>query len=193
MKTIATAVKLLLIMTVITGLVYPLLITTIAGFFFPHEAGGSLLKRDNKLIGSEFIGQAFADEKYVWPRPSSIGYNPLPSSGSNLGPTSADLKAAMEQRKVQLRDDETGNPEIPVDLLCASGSGLDPHISPEAARYQIDRILRARGLDHSYKTIFNRVIESYTEPRTWDLFGQPRVHVLKLNLALDSLVRVQRH
>ncbi len=192
MKIVATAVKLLLVMTVLTGLVYPLCITAIAGIFFSQEAGGSLLKRGDELIGSELIGQEFTDEKYFWSRPSGIRYNPLPSGGSNLGPTSADLKAAVEQRRVQLRYTEVENPEIPVDLLCASGSGLDPHISPEAARYQIERILRARGLDHSYKTIFNKMIDNCTEPLTWQLLGQPRVSVLKLNLALDSLVRVQR-
>lgn len=192
MKTIIIAVKLLLIMTLITGLIYPLLVTGIAKVCFAHKAEGSLITKNGVVVGSELIGQKFSEPKYFWPRPSAIDYNPLPSGGSNLGPTSADLKAAIDRRRLQLQTANGQSQEIPINLLCASGSGLDPHISPEAAYFQLDRIIKARGIDLEDKTLLNILIDKHTEAPTWYLFGEPRVNVLKLNLALDSLSMVQK-
>ncbi len=192
MKTAITAIRLLLIMTLMTGLIYPLIITGIAKVCFARKAEGSLIIKDNIAVGSELIGQKFSEPKYFWPRPSAVDYNPLPSGGSNLGPTSADLKAAIDKRRLQFQATDGQVREIPIDLLCASASGLDPHISPDAAHYQLDRIMKARGIDQKDKTLLNMLIDKHTEAPSWYLFGEPRVNVLKLNLALDSLLTVQK-
>jgi potassium-transporting ATPase KdpC subunit len=182
----------LLVMTVLTGLAYPLLVTGIAQLLFPAQANGSLITGPNGPVGSTLIGQAFDDPRYFWGRPSATG--PVPytalnpdtltgSSGSNLGPLSPDLKTAVESRITALRAADPGNTApIPVDLVTASASGLDPHISPEAAAYQLARVARARGLDAAQ---VEALVRQHTESRMFGILGEPRVNVLMLNLALD--------
>ncbi|HRZ24251.1 MAG TPA: potassium-transporting ATPase subunit KdpC [Candidatus Contendobacter sp.] len=189
MKTlIRPAVTLFILLSVITGLIYPLLVTGIGQALFPQQAAGSLIERDGKLIGSRLIGQNFTDPKYFWGRPSATSpypYNAAASGGSNLGPLNPALKEAVESRVKALRIADPGNAApVPVDLVTASASGLDPHISPAAAEYQVTRVARARGL--APETVRNLVTQQ-TENRQWGIFGEPRVNVLELNLALDPL------
>jgi len=179
-------------MTILTGLLYPLFITGIAKVFFSEKAGGSMIKQNGIIMGSELIGQNFSEPQYFWPRPSATNYNAMPSGGSNLGPTSAELKKEIENRRKQLISANGGNENIPADLLFGSASGLDPDISPQAARYQIDRILAARDLDHSSKTLLLNLIDEHIERPDLGVLGEPRINVLKLNLALDSLLKVQK-
>lgn len=185
MKTFSTAVRSILFFTVLTGIAYPLLITGVGKLFFARQASGSFIDVGGKTIGSDLIGQKFSYPRYFWPRPSAVDYNPLPSGGSNLGPTSAELKDSVTARRSRLQ--EANGATVPADLLCASGSGLDPHISPDAARYQVDRVALARQLDPAQRTALLSLIYEYTETPTIGILGQPRVNVLKLNLALDSL------
>jgi len=190
MKTlIRPAVTLFILLSVITGLIYPLLVTGIGQALFPQQAAGSLIERDGKLVGSRLIGQPFTDPKYFWGRPSATGpypYNAAASGGSNLGPLNPALKEAVESRVKALRIADPGNAApVPVDLVTASASGLDPHISPAAAEYQVMRVARARGL--APETVRNLVTQQ-TENRQWGIFGEPRVNVLELNLALDPLL-----
>ncbi|MCX6829760.1 MAG: potassium-transporting ATPase subunit KdpC [candidate division Zixibacteria bacterium] len=187
MKTIITAGKLVLVMTLITGLAYPLFVSVIAKILFADKAEGSPILKNGIVIGSELIGQNFTGQQYFWPRPSAIEYNPLPSGGSNLGPTSAVLKDKIAGRRARLLAIYGRDREIPDDLLFSSASGLDPHVSPQAARYQVDRIIKARHLDQTTKNSLYNLIDKYTEYPTLGLLGEPRVNVLKLNLALDSL------
>ena len=189
MKTlIRPAVTLFILLSVITGLIYPLLVTGIGQALFPQQAVGSLIERDGKLIGSRLIGQPFTDPKYFWGRPSATSpypYNAAASGGSNLGPLNPALKEAVKSRVKALRIADPGNAApVPVDLVTASASGLDPHISPAAAEYQVTRVARARGL--APETVRNLVTQQ-TENRQWGIFGEPRVNVLELNLALDPL------
>ncbi len=189
MKTlIRPALTLFILLSLITGLIYPLLVTGIGQALFPKQAAGSLIERDGKRVGSRLIGQNFTDPKYFWGRPSATGpypNNAAASSGSNLGPLNPALKEAVEGRVKALRDAEPGNAQpVPVDLVTASASGLDPHISPAAAEYQVARVARARGL--APETVRNLVVQQ-TEDRQWGIFGEPRVNVLELNLALDGL------
>jgi K+-transporting ATPase ATPase C chain len=177
------AIVSLALFTLITGVVYPLLVTGIAVAAFPGKAHGSLLVRDGKLIGSTLIAQPFTDPKYFWPRPSAANYNGAGGSGSNLAPTNPALVEAVKTRVDALRQADPGNTDpVPVDLVTASGSGLDPHISIAAARYQLARVARVRGVPGS---TVERVLAQNTEPRTLGVLGEPRVNVLKLNLALD--------
>jgi len=190
MKTlIRPAVTLFILLSVITGLIYPLLVTGISQALFPEQAAGSLIERDGKRVGSRLIGQPFTDPKYFWGRPSATGpypYNAAASGGSNLGPLNPALKEAVESRVKALRIADPGNAApVPVDLVTASASGLDPHISPAAAEYQVMRVARARGL--APETVRNLVTQQ-TENRQWGIFGEPRVNVLELNLALDPLL-----
>ena len=190
MKTlIRPAVTLFILLSIITGLIYPLLVTGIGQALFPQQAAGSLIERDGKLVGSRLIGQPFTDPKYFWGRPSATGpypYNAAASGGSNLGPLNPALKEAVESRVKALRIADPGNAApVPVDLATASASGLDPHISPAAAEYQVMRVARARGL--APETVRNLVTQQ-TENRQWGIFGEPRVNVLELNLALDPLL-----
>jgi K+-transporting ATPase ATPase C chain len=182
------AIVLLVALTVITGLVYPLVVTGIAQIVFPHQANGSLIVKDGKVLGSTLIGQPFDDPKYFWGRPSATSpfpYNAGASTGSNQGPTNPDLIKAVQGRVDALRAADPGNTApVPVDLVTASASGLDPHISPAAAEYQLNRVARTRGL--APETVRNLVAQQ-TADRQWGVFGEPRVNVLELNLALDQL------
>jgi K+-transporting ATPase ATPase C chain len=177
-----------LVLSVLTGLVYPAVVTGIAAVVFPHQASGSLIPSNGKTLGSELIGQPFADPRHFWSRPSATGpfpYNAASSTGSNLGPSNPALTDAIKQRIAALRAADPGNSApVPVDLVTASGSGLDPHISPAAAEYQAARVARARGISEA---AVRDLVRRYTEGRQLGLLGEPRVNVLLLNLALDGL------
>jgi K+-transporting ATPase ATPase C chain len=184
---IRPAIVVLVLLSAVTGLAYPALVTVIARVVFPTQANGSLIVRNGKVMGSRLIGQPFDDPRYFWGRPSATGpfpYNGASSSGSNLGPTNLDLTTAVAQRVEALRAADPGNTaSVPVDLVTASGSGLDPHISPAGALYQIERVARARNVDQA---IVRRLVEQHTEGRPLGLLGEPRINVLALNLALDA-------
>ena len=188
MKTLlCPAVSLFVLLTVITGVAYPLLITGVAKIAFPHQAEGSLIVKDGKAVGSALIGQNFTDPKHFWGRPSATGpmpYNASASSGSNQGPLNPALTDAVKARieALQAADPDNKQP-VPADLVSASASGLDPHISPAAAAYQVARVARVRGLPESEVAA---LVASHTEGRQWGVFGEPRVNVLQLNLALDA-------
>ena len=185
---IRSSVVMLIVMTLITGIAYPLLVTGVAQAVFPHQANGSLIMKDGKPIGSELIGQPFSSPKYFWSRPSATSpkpYDGASSSGSNLGPTNPALLQTVADRIKALRDADPGNAApVPADLVTASGSGLDPHISPAAAYYQAERVARARHLDPGR---VRELIAKHTEKRQFWILGEPRVNVLKLNLELDTL------
>ena len=176
------------ILTLMTGVAYPLLVTGAAQALFPAQAAGSLIMRDGKAVGSELIGQNFSDPKHFWGRPSATGpmpYNAAASSGSNLGPLNPALTDAVKSRIEALRAADPGNTaRVPVDLVTASASGLDPHISPAAAAYQASRVAKARGLPTAK---VQALVEAQTEAPLLGLLGEPRVNVLKLNLILDKI------
>ena len=184
------ALVLFLLLSIITGLVYPLAVTGIAQLAFPASANGSLIRQGDKVVGSELIGQAFSDPKHFWSRPSATSpmpYNAANSGGSNLGPTNPALADAVKARVAALRAADPGNDSpVPVDLVTASASGLDPHISRAAADYQAARVARARGLAEAD---VRALVERHTEQPLLGFIGEPRVHVLRLNLALDSSAR----
>jgi potassium-transporting ATPase KdpC subunit len=186
-KLLRQSLVLLLLMTAITGVLYPLAATGLAQLVFPRQANGSLIVKDGKPIGSALIGQSFTEPKYFWGRPSATSpnaYNAGASSGSNLGPTHPALTAAVKQRIAALRAVDPGNnAPVPVDLVTASGSGLDPEISPAAAQYQLARVARARGLSASR---VQALVNECTRGRQLGMLGEPRVNVLQLNLALDA-------
>ena len=189
MKTLfRPAITLFVLLSVVTGIVYPVAVTGIAKVLFPEAAEGSLIVENGKPVGSRLIGQNFTDPKYFWGRPSATGpmpYNASASSGSNQGPLNPALKDAVKARIDALKaSDPTQTASIPEDLVTASGSGLDPHISPAAARWQAPRIARIRGLSEG---AVSRLIDAHTEGRQFGLLGEPRVNVLTLNLALDRL------
>jgi K+-transporting ATPase ATPase C chain len=186
MRTIGKATCLIVIMTILTGIVYPLLITGLTQVFFSEKANGSFILFRGRVVGSALIGQKFSSPRYFWPRPSSIDYNPLPSGGSNLGPTSADLLATVEERRKSVEKAHPESGTVPTILLFASGSGLDPHITPEAAKYQIERVARARGLDNEQKNQLIALVERCVESPVLGILGQPRINVLRLNLVIDS-------
>ena len=185
-KNLRISVAFLLVFTAITGLLYPLLVTGIAQLVFPAQANGSLILQDGKAIGSELIGQPFTDPRYFWSRPSATPkyqYNASASSGSNLGPLNPALLNAVRERAHDLRAADSLNTQlIPVDLVTASGSGLDPHISVMAALFQVPRIARTRGLSEER---VRALVNQHTEGRQFGVLGEPRVNVLLLNIALD--------
>jgi potassium-transporting ATPase KdpC subunit len=184
------SLRMLLIMSVLTGVVYPLVVTGIAKVAFPRAANGSLIVSGGKTLGSDLIGQPFDDPKYFWSRPSATSpqpYNGMASSGSNLGPRNPALADAVKDRIKALRDADPGNvAAVPVDLITASGSGLDPHISAAAADYQVARVAKARGLSPAD---VRRLVSGNTEGRTLGVLGEPRVNVLELNIALDRAAK----
>ncbi|OQW43061.1 MAG: ATPase [Proteobacteria bacterium SG_bin4] len=185
---IRPAITLFILISLATGLLYPLAVTSIAQIAFPEQAAGSLLKRGDEIIGSTFIGQSFSGSTYFWSRPSATSpmpYNASNSGGSNLGPTNPALIEAVNERIKNLRANHSEKEKkIPTDLVTASASGLDPHISPAAAYYQIERVAAARSIDTAIvKSLVDRSIET---PQS-GLLGDSRINVLRLNLALDAL------
>jgi len=187
-KQIRPALMALLIFTVLTGLVYPLVVTGIAQLVFPRQANGSLIVQNGQTVGSTLIGQSFDAPKYFWGRLSATGpypYNAAASSGSNLGPSNPALLDAVKTRITALKTaDPTNTLSIPVDLVTASASGLDPDISIAAVLYQLPRVARLRGLSESALRL---LVDQYTTPRQFGFLGEPRVNVLELNLALDKI------
>lgn len=187
MKAILQAVLMAATMTLLLGLGYPYAVTTLASLLFPAQASGSLIVRDGRAVGSALVGQPFDDPRYFWGRPSATApmpYNGAASSGSNLGPLNPALADAVKARIATLRAADPGNgAPVPVDLVTASASGLDPHISPAAAAYQAPRVARVRGLDRAH---VDALIAQHTEGRQLGFLGEPRVRVLALNLALDA-------
>lgn len=182
-----SALMVFFILTILTGVAYPLAVTAIAQLLFPHQANGSLISKDGKPIGSTLIGQPFDDPKYFWGRPSATApfpYNAAASSGSNLGPTNPALIETVKMRVAALKAADPGNDTpVPVDLVTASGSGLDPHISPASAEYQVRRVARARGREEAF---VRTLVSQHTEGRQLGMLGERRVNVLALNLALDA-------
>ncbi|MBK8376794.1 MAG: potassium-transporting ATPase subunit KdpC [Nitrospira sp.] len=182
-----SALMMFFILTILTGVAYPLAVTAIAQLLFPHQANGSLIYKDGKPIGSTLIGQPFDDPKYFWGRPSATApfpYNAAASSGSNLGPTNPALIETVKMRVAALKAADPGNDTpVPVDLVTASGSGLDPHISPASAEYQVRRVARARGREEAF---VRTLVSQHTEGRQLGMLGERRVNVLALNLALDA-------
>ena len=188
LKMLRQSLVVLVALTVITGIIYPLAVTGIARGVFPHKAAGSLITQEGTAVGSSLIGQPFSDPKYFWSRPSATSpepYNGAASSGSNLGPTNPALLKAIQERVAALRAADPGNTQpVPIDLVTASGSGLDPDISPAAAYYQAGRVARARGLSLAD---VEALIARFTQGRQLGILGDPRVNVVQLNMALDSL------
>lgn len=184
MKKFWNNVRMFLWMTLLTGILYPLLITAIAQLTMKHKADGDFIASKNKIVGAMLIGQKFESDKYFWGRPSAIDYNPIPSGGSNLGPTSAALKKAVEERKAKIqKGHSSGNDNIPAELLFASGSGLDPHISVGAAYFQMERVAKARGLENKN---LKELIDSHITRQGFGLLGEGYVNVLVLNKAMDE-------
>lgn len=186
-RTLRPALVLFALLTALTGLAYPLAVTGIGRLLFPAQANGSLVERDGKIVGSMLVGQRFAEPRHVWSRPSATA--PMPnnggaSGGSNLGPLNPALVEAVQGRIDALRAADPGNTApVPIDLVTASGSGLDAHVSVAAARYQAGRVARARGVPVA---AVQQAIDAHVEGRWLGLFGEPRVNVLRLNLALDA-------
>jgi potassium-transporting ATPase KdpC subunit len=189
MKTLIISLKIFLFLTVLTGIVYPLLVTGIAQVVFPGKANGSIIEVNNKAIGSKLIGQQFDSSIYFSSRPSAVSYNPLPSGGSNFALTNAKLKNLVNERKAYFisfnqLDSLT---EIPSEMLFASASGLDPHISPQAALLQVDRVAKVRNLNSFQKQRLFDLIQSETESPQYGVLGEKRINVLKLNIELDRI------
>jgi K+-transporting ATPase ATPase C chain len=188
MRELRPALVVFFLLTIVTGILYPGVVTLVAGSFFADAASGSIIERDGRAVGSSLLGQPFSAPGYFWSRPSATGpqpYNGAVSSGSNQGPINPNLEAAVRDRIAALHAADPDNTRpVPIDLVTASGSGLDPHISPAAAEYQVGRVARARGLD---ETQLRALVQASTEGRTFGVLGETRVNVLQLNLALDAL------
>ncbi|MEO5327651.1 MAG: potassium-transporting ATPase subunit KdpC [Magnetococcus sp. THC-1_WYH] len=186
-KELKPALLFLLVMTLLTGGIYPSLVTGLAQWLFPFQSHGSILKSHGKAVGSAWVGQSFTDPRYFWGRPSATApmpYNAAASSGSNQGPSNPALEQAVRERIAALKAAAPGQTTpIPVDLVTASASGLDPHISPASAQWQVPRVARTRGLP---ELVVRDLVAHYSEGRTFGLLGEPRVNVLTLNLALDQ-------
>jgi potassium-transporting ATPase KdpC subunit len=193
MKALIISLKIFLFFTLLTGIIYPLFITGIAQLIFPFTSNGSLITRDTKIIGSELIGQQFDSAIYFSSRPSAISYNPLPSGGSNYGLTNSKLKNLVTDRrnKFIVSNDLDSLAEIPSEMLFASASGLDPHISPEAALMQVDRISKARKFNSNQKKMLTDFLKKNTELPQLLCLGDERVNVLKLNIELDRIKDIQ--
>jgi len=185
MKNLKSLVLLYLILTAITGVGYPLAVTVASRVLFPDKVEGSLIRINGKVRGSKLIGQNFQSPQYFWPRPSASDYGAIPSAASNLGPTSLTLGQLIDERRKKLSSYITE--PVPPDLLLASGSGLDPHISPEAALAQVDHVAKARGFSSQQREELASLVKQHTEKPQWGIFGSPRVNVLELNIALDSM------
>src|SRR4029077_6202501 len=197
LKEIRPAVVLIVLLTLITGLAYAIAMTGVAGVIFPYQAQGSLIEKDGKVIGSALIGQVFTDDKYFHGRPSATNapdpkdstktvdapYNATSSMGSNLGPTSKALIDRIKGQVEELKKENASMP-VPMDMVTTSGSGLDPHLSPDAAYFQVPRVAKARGVPEAR---IRTLVDGQVEGRTFGLLGEPRVNVLNLNLALDAL------
>lgn len=183
------AIKFLLGMIILTGIIYPFFMTGLAQIVFPVKANGSLFTKDGKIMGSTLIGQKFDSSIYFSSRPSAINYNPVPSSGSNLGPTSDKLKTKMTERRKAFAkiNSVKDTAAIPKEMIFASASGLDPHISPEAALLQLDRVAASRNYNKDQKLRVQELIKSKTEGLQFSLLGEPRINVFELNLALDNI------
>ncbi|MBE7516949.1 MAG: potassium-transporting ATPase subunit KdpC [Chloracidobacterium sp.] len=190
MKDLLTSILMVLVMTIVLGILYPLAVAGFAKVFFPHQANGSLIVRDGNVVGSELIGQSFTSAGYFHSRPSAAGkgYDAASSGGSNLGPTNPKLIERISADVEKFNAENPGSP-IPADLVTTSGSGLDPHISPAAAEFQIPRVARERGISESQLA---QVVARFTEGRQLGFLGEPRVNVLLLNLELDKLTSADR-
>jgi K+-transporting ATPase ATPase C chain len=181
-KNLITAVLMTIATTVLLGIIYPLVVTGLAQVLFPRQANGQLIEKDGKIIGSRIIGQAFSGPGYFHSRPSAVSYDATNSNGSQLGPTNHQLIDRVKGDVATLQAENPGQP-VPIDLVTASASGLDPEISPAAAEFQVPRIARARGLSED---AVRRLVQQHTQPRQFGFLGEPRVNVLELNLSLDA-------
>ncbi len=185
------SLKIFLLMTLLTGIIYPFFITMVGQLIFPYQANGSLLMKDGKVVGSHLIGQNFSDSIYFQPRPSAINYNPIPSGASNLGLSSAALRNQICTREKEFREKNflADSIAVPSEIIFASGSGVDPHISIEAAILQVQRIIKARTLNTSQSILVYKLIDSMTENRQFGILGEEVVNVLELNIKLDELIK----
>ena len=188
-KEIVRSLRVLLTLTIVTGFLYPILIAVIARVVFPKRAEGSLLERDGVTVGSSLLAQKFESDRYFWPRPSAVDYNPLPSGATNFGPTSDTLRRVVEFRRAAFisRNQLGLTVIVPNDMLFSSGSGLDPEISPESAFLQVDRVARARHFDERQKSALRELVVRSVRSPQFRILGMARVNVLSLNLAIDAL------
>ena len=185
MRQLRPAIVLLVLLTLITGVIYPAVVTAVAKVTMPAKAGGSMIEQNGKAVGSELIGQPFSDPRYFWSRPSATTpapYNAAGGSGSNLAPSNPALTKAVQDRVAALKAAGPTAAPVPIDLVTSSASGLDPHISPDAAHYQVERVAEARAMAPE---AVRQLVDEHTEGRTFGVLGEPRVNVLELNLALD--------
>jgi potassium-transporting ATPase KdpC subunit len=187
-KIILQSLSIFFVMTILTGVIYPLIVTLIGQVAFPTQSNGSLIVKNGKVVGSELLGQKFSDSTYFHSRPSSINYNPIPSGASNLGLSSALLNEQVKTRKLEFKKNNLLSDSVPIppDMLFASGSGVDPHISIEAAKLQINRIIKSRNLNMDKSKLLNNLVDSLSEYPQFGILGNQVVNVLSLNLKLDE-------